>query len=91
MTKVKELHNKWLKNTEYKNAFEGMAEEFDLVSAIINARNHAGLTQEDLAGRMDTKQSLIARLESGGQKNITIKTLKRIAEATGTHLKISFE
>jgi len=39
---------------------------------------------------MDAKQSLAARIESGDQ-NTTVKTLLRVAEATGTHLKIKFE
>ncbi|MEC4807405.1 MAG: helix-turn-helix transcriptional regulator [Jaaginema sp. PMC 1079.18] len=38
---------------------------------------------------MNAKQSAIARLESGKQ-NTTVKTLERIAKATGTSLKISF-
>lgn len=90
MTRIKDLHDKWSEDPEYLAACEKMAEEFELASAIITARDNAGLTQEELAERMCTKQSLIARLESGSQ-NTTIKTLRRIAQATGTHLKISFE
>jgi ribosome-binding protein aMBF1 (putative translation factor) len=90
MTKARDLHEKWLKAPEYQAAYAGMAEEFELASAVISARDNAGITQEELAERMNAKQSLIARLESGTQ-NTTIKTLHRIAEATGTHLKISFE
>ncbi len=90
MSNINDLHNKWLKNPAYQIAYEGMVKEFELASAIIAARGHAGLTQEELAERMETKQSLVARLETGGQ-NTTVKTLQRIAEATGTHLKISFE
>ena len=90
MTKVAQLHQQWLEQPEYKTAHEGMALEFEIASAIIAARIQAGLTQEELAQRMSAKQSQVARWESGGQ-NATIKTLMRIAEATGTHLKISFE
>ena len=90
MTKISQLHQKWLKDAEYKTAYEGMAMEFEIASAIIAARTQAGLTQEELAQRMRAKQSQIARWESGEQ-NATLKTLKRIAEATGTNLKISFE
>lgn len=90
MTNVRDLHKKWLKNPEYKEAYESMGEEFALASAIISARSKAKFTQEELAEKMDAKQSLVARLESGAQ-NTTIKTLQRIAQATGTSLKISFE
>ena len=89
MSKINDLHNKWLKDTAYQTAHESMADEFELASAIIAARGEAGLTQEELANRMKAKQSLVARLEAGGQ-NTTVKTLQRIAGATGTHLKISF-
>lgn len=90
MTQITELHNRWIDEPEYQKAYEAMAPEFEVASAVIAARKHAGLTQEELAQRMDAKQTLIARLESGAQ-NTTIKTLGRIAEATGTQLKISFE
>lgn len=56
-----------------------MAVEFEIASAIIAARTQAGLTQVELAERMNAKQSQIARWESGEQ-NATIKTLMRIAE-----------
>ena len=90
MTKIDQLHQQWLKEPEYKTAYEEMAQEFEIASAIIAARTQAGLTQEELAQRMSARQSQVARWESGEQ-NATIKTLRRIAEATGTHLKISFE
>lgn len=90
MTKVDQLHQQWLEEPEYKTAYEGMALEFQIASAIIAARTRAGLTQEELAQRMSAKQSQVARWE-GGEQNATIKTLMRIAKATGTHLKISFE
>jgi transcriptional regulator with XRE-family HTH domain len=50
----------------------------------------AGLTQERLARRMQTTQSAIARLEIGRVRPST-QTLERLAAATGTRLKISFE
>jgi ribosome-binding protein aMBF1 (putative translation factor) len=90
MTKVSQLHQKWLQDPEYKTTYEAMTIEFKIASAIIKARTQAGLTQVELAERINVKQSQVARWESGGQ-NATIKTLKRIAEATGTNLKISFE
>jgi DNA-binding XRE family transcriptional regulator len=52
--------------------------------------HRAGLTQEQLAARLKTKQAVIARLESGRVKPST-RTLERIAQATGHKLRISFE
>ena len=90
MTKVSDLHRKWMKSKEYRKAHEELAPEFALARAVIEARATAGLTQEQLAERMDTTQSVIARLESGRTRPST-HTLERLAAATGTRLKISFE
>ena len=90
MSKVSELHQKWMKNKEYRKAHEELAPEFALARAVIGARVAADLTQEQLAQRMGTTQSVVARLESGRTRPST-QTLERLASATGTRLKISFE
>jgi len=53
-------------------------------------RAQAGLTQQQLTKRMFTTQSVIARLESSRGSPST-QTLARLAAATGTKLKITFE
>ena len=90
MTKLSNLHKKWMTDPEYRREYEALEEEFALASAIIEARSRAGLTQEELAVRMETSQSAIARLESG-RTIPSGRTLKRFAKATGTRLCISFE
>lgn len=85
-----ELHREWLKRSGYKAAYEDLAEEYALASAMIEARSAAGLTQQQLAERMQTTQTAIARLESGKVKPST-RTLEKFAAATGTRLRISFE
>jgi ribosome-binding protein aMBF1 (putative translation factor) len=90
MSKVRNLHRKWMKSGEYRRAYETLAPEFELARAVIQARVQAGLTQEQLAERMDTSQSVIARLESGRVRPST-QTLERLAAATGTRLRISFQ
>ena len=57
---------------------------------MIAARVHAGLTQGQLARRMGTTQSVIARLEIGG-RSPSIQTLRRLAEATGSRLVVRLE
>ena len=76
--------------TEYVKAYNALKDEFSLAAAMIQARAHAGLTQEQLAERMHTTQAVIARLESGRVKPST-RTLERLAAATGMRLRISFE
>lgn len=90
MTKISDLHAKWLENSEYKTAYDALDDEFALAKALIEARLRAGLTQEQLAERLQTTQSSIARIE-GGHVMPTTRTLKKIARATGSRLKISFE
>ena len=90
MSNVDDLHRKWMKDPKYRKAHEALAPEFELAHAMIDARAHAGLSQEQLAVRMDTTQPVIARLESGRIRPST-RTLERLAAATGTRLKISFE
>jgi transcriptional regulator with XRE-family HTH domain len=90
MSKVTELHKKWMKEKEYRKAHEALAPEFALARAVIAARAMAGLTQDQLAKRMETTQSVIARLE-GGRTRPSTQTLERLANATGTRLVISFE
>lgn len=90
MSKVGDLHKKWSRDSEYRAAYDELGSEFDLARSLIEARTRAGLTQEQLARKMDTTQSVIARLESGRTRPST-KTLEKLARATKTRLKISFE
>ena len=90
MTKIRDLHKKWMKNPEYRKEYDALEEEFALMVEVAKARTRAGLSQAELARRMKTTQSTIARLESGRGKPST-RTLTRFAKATGHRLKISFE
>ena len=90
MTKLKTLHEKWSKDPAYLEAYDDLEEEFALAAAIVEARGKAGLTQEEVAQRMHTTQSNIARLEAGRTTPST-RTLEKFAEAVGARLKITFE
>jgi len=90
MTSIRTLHKKWVKGGEYRRAYKALEGEFELARAVIQARSQAGLTQQQLTKRMFTTQSVIARLESSRGSPST-QTLARLAAATGTKLKITFE
>jgi ribosome-binding protein aMBF1 (putative translation factor) len=90
MTNVEDLFKEWREDPAYVREYEALADEFALARAVIAARTYAGLTQSELASRMGTSQSAIARLESGKSKPSTA-TLAKLAQATGTRLKIDFE
>ncbi len=84
------LHKKWSRNADYRTAYDELESEFELARALIKARVSAGLTQAQLAKRMKTPQSVVARLEDG-RVHPSTRTLGRIVQATGTRLRISFE
>jgi transcriptional regulator with XRE-family HTH domain len=90
MTKISELHRRWSKTAEYKHVYDALEEEFDLARTLIEARTVAGLSQAQLARRMKTSQSYIARIE-GGKVRPSTKALERFARATRTRLRIAFE
>lgn len=90
MTKLKDLKAKLLKDPEVRREYDALEEEFALIEAVAKARLRSGLTQAELAKRMKTTQSTVARLESGRGQPST-RTLARFAKATGHRLKISFE
>lgn len=90
MIKFDDLHKKWMKDPAYRKEYDALEEEFALAAAVAKARLRAGLSQVELAKRMKTTQSTIARLESGRGKPST-RTLQNFAKATGHRLKISFE
>ena len=80
---------KWMEDPEFRRAYEELEDEFELARTLIQARLAAGLTQEELARRMGTSQSAIARMEAGHKPSL--KTLEKFARATGTRLKIRLE
>lgn len=82
--------DEWHKDPEYTAEFEALQDEFALADQFIKARSTAGLTQQELAERMQTSQSYIARLE-GGKETPSTRTLNRFAEATGHRVIINFE
>ena len=86
MTKIKDLHKKWMSDPEYREEYNALEDEFALAAQVAKARSRAGLSQAELARRMKTTQSTIARLESGRGRPST-RTLDRFAKATGASAK----
>jgi transcriptional regulator with XRE-family HTH domain len=84
------LKKRWMKEPGFKAGYDALHEEFTIASMLIEARLRVNLSQQQLAERMGTSQSTIARLESGTAKP-SFTTLERIAKATGTRVRISLE
>ena len=82
MTKrLQTIKKKMLANREVRAAYDALADEFNLARELITARVRAGLTQAEVAERMGTTQSVVARLESGAQMP-SVNTLLKFAKAT---------
>ena len=67
----------------------GYKEKYELPCKMLEARKRAGLTQEQVAEKMGTKATAIARLESASSKHSPkVETLRKYAEAVGCRLNI---
>jgi DNA-binding XRE family transcriptional regulator len=77
-----------LKDPEFIKEFDALETEYKLAATLIRLRLARGLTQEDLAKLLNTKQESIARLESGGSLP-SLSTMKKIADALGADLEIN--
>lgn len=87
---VRTAAERWRKDPEFRAAYDALDEEFAIASQVIEARTRAGLTQQQLADRMHTSQSAVARLESGRSKP-SVSTLEKVAAATGSKLRMVLE
>ena len=87
MTKLKDLKARFMDDPEFREEYARVDEEYALIEALVRARAAANLTQAELAQRLGTTQSAIARLE-GGRISPSFATLRRYAEATGTRLTV---
>lgn len=79
---------KALKRQEFRQAYEGLAEEYALAREMLAARSRSGLTQEAVAELMGTTKSAVSRLEAGGKHAPSLTTLKKYAHAVGCRLEI---
>jgi ribosome-binding protein aMBF1 (putative translation factor) len=84
------LKKRMLKNCKVKAEYDALEPEFAIARELIAARVRAGLTQEQLAEKMQTTQSTVARMESG-RTMPSLRTLSRYAEATGSRTVIRLE
>jgi predicted transcriptional regulator len=90
MTTLKDLKAELLVNPLVKAEYDALEEEFALINALLDARARSGLTQDEIARRMGTTQSAVARLESGRSKP-SMRTLERYAAATGSKVRVVLE
>ena len=79
-----------MKDPEFRKEWESMEPEFQIIKAMIDARNEKGITQKELSSLTGITQGDISKLENG-TANPSIRTLQRIAEGLGKNLVIQFK
>ncbi|QDL53374.1 helix-turn-helix domain-containing protein [Rhodoferax aquaticus] len=85
----KQLRTKALANAEVKAEYEQLADEFSLLDEFLKARAAQGLTQAQVAEKIGTTQSAVARMESGsGKHSPSLATLTKYADALGCKLEV---
>lgn len=90
MKTLKALKADMLVHPAVQVEYDALADEFDMVHELIAARARAGLTQADVAARMGTTQSVIARLEVG-KRQPSMRTVQRYAQAIGCRAVVRLE
>ena len=87
--KYSEIKNKYLSNPEVKKAYEEMEPEYQLICAIIEARQERNISQQELADATGIDRADISKIENGNA-NPSLKTIKRVAEGLGKKVEIRF-
>jgi len=90
MKNWEELESELLSDSEFKKEYDALEPYYQLASQLIKARAKKGLSQKQLAEKIGTKQSAIARMESGDY-NPSMNMLRKVAEATGAKLEINLQ
>ncbi len=75
-------------DTQFAKDYEEGFEEFKIGVMIRQAREEAGLSQEEVARMIKTQRTAISRIENHAE-DIKLSTLQKVAVAVGKHLKVS--
>ncbi|MDR5778268.1 helix-turn-helix transcriptional regulator [Caballeronia sp. LZ065] len=82
-----------LSDPKIKGAYEDLGPQYEALDTLLQARKEAGLTQAQIAKRMGTTASAVARLEASlvsEKHSPSIATLRKYAAACGKTLRITF-
>lgn len=82
--------NRKMNNQEFREEYEVIQPEMEVIRAMIEARKEQHLTQKELSERTGIDQADISKLENGN-RNPTLAMLKKLADGLGYTLKLQFE
>jgi ribosome-binding protein aMBF1 (putative translation factor) len=86
----KTVKEELLTNPAVREEYERLAFRYQIISLLIDARNHEGLTQAQLAEKIGTKQAAVARFESGNY-NPSLDFLEKVAAGLGKKLTVTLK
>jgi len=78
-----------LKDPEFKRYYDEYGRQLEIAYQILQLRKKKKMSQAELAKKIGTKQSNVARMETGRQ-NFTIEMLQKIASVFGCNLRVEF-
>lgn len=78
-----------MENEEFRDEYEKLQPEYEVMKRLIEARTMQNMTQKELAERSGIRQSNISRIEKG-VSSPNISTLQKLAEGLGMYLQIKF-
>lgn len=80
-----------LKDPDFVARFEQAGEAWDVALQLAALRQKAGLSQKELAERLNTSQQHISRLESPGYEGHSLANLRRVAAALNARVRVTLE
>ena len=89
MKTLNEYLDQQMKNPDFKEEYEKIQPELDIIRAIVDARVSQNLTQKELTERTGINQADISKLENG-TRNPSLRLLQRLADGMDMVLKIEF-
>lgn len=89
MKTLNEFMTEQLKDPEFREEYDKIQPELDVIRALVEARISQNLTQKELAARTGIDQADISKLENG-TRNPSLNLLKQLADGMGMVLRIEF-
>jgi len=84
----KYISNRRAKDSEFDENYDKGYQSFKIGALLRQVREASGLTQEEIAERLNTKKSAISRIENHAE-DIKLSTLEKFASVLGRKIEIS--
>lgn len=89
MSEFRDFLNEQLEDAAFREEYENMSPEFDIIRAMVAVRKEKNMTQKELSEKTGITQADISRIENG-TRNPSLNMIKRLAKGMGMRLKLEF-